>query len=87
MGKLKAVILAAGKGTRMNSDLPKVIHKCMGQPMVHYAIKAAKDAGAYDVCVIVGYKAKEVRFFGAVYSSNGTSLAIEAHLSIAIFYW
>lgn len=61
MGKLKAVILAAGKGTRMNSDLPKVIHKCMGQPMVHYAINAAKDAGAYDVCVIVGYKAKEVK--------------------------
>ncbi|MDO5128056.1 MAG: sugar phosphate nucleotidyltransferase [Eubacteriales bacterium] len=59
--KLKAVILAAGKGTRMKSDLPKVVHKCMGQPMVHYAIKAAKDSGAYDVCVIVGYKAKEVK--------------------------
>lgn len=61
MGRLKAVILAAGKGTRMNSDLPKVVHKCMGQPMVHYVIKAAKDAGALDVCVIVGYKAKEVK--------------------------
>ena len=61
MNKLKAVILAAGKGTRMNSDLPKVIHKCLGQPMVHYVIKAAKDAGAYDVCVIVGYKAHEVK--------------------------
>lgn len=61
MNKLKAVILAAGKGTRMNSDLPKVIHKCLGQPMVHYVIKAAKDAGAYDVCVIVGYKAREVK--------------------------
>lgn len=61
MSKLKAVILAAGKGTRMNSDLPKVVHKCLDQPMVHYVIKAAKDAGAYDVCVIVGYKAGEVR--------------------------
>ena len=61
MSKLKAVILAAGKGTRMNSELPKVVHKCNGQPMVHYVIKAAKDAGAYDVCVIVGYKAKEVK--------------------------
>lgn len=59
--KLKAVILAAGKGTRMNSDLPKVVHKCLGQPMVHYVIKAAKDAGALDVCVIVGYKAKQVK--------------------------
>lgn len=61
MSKLNAVILAAGKGTRMNSDLPKVIHKCMGQPMVHYVIKAVKDAGALDVCVVVGYKSKEVK--------------------------
>lgn len=58
---LNAVILAAGKGTRMNSDLPKVVHKCLGQPMVHYVIKAAKDAGAMDVCVIVGYKGNEVK--------------------------
>ena len=61
MSKLNAIILAAGKGTRMNSDLPKVIHKCMGQPMVHYVIKAVKDAGALDVCVVVGYKAKDVK--------------------------
>lgn len=61
MSKLKAVILAAGKGTRMNSELPKVVHKCLEQPMVHYVIKAAKDAGALDVCVIVGYKAGEVK--------------------------
>ena len=54
MSKIKAVILAAGRGTRMNSDLPKVVHKCMGQPMVHYVIKAAKESGALDVCVIVG---------------------------------
>ena len=52
MSKLNAVILAAGKGTRMNSDLPKVIHKCNGQPMVHYVIKAVKDAGALDVSVV-----------------------------------
>lgn len=61
MSKLNAVILAAGKGTRMNSDLPKVIHKCNDQPMVHYVIKAVKDAGASDVCVIVGYKDSEVK--------------------------
>ncbi|MDE6023968.1 MAG: NTP transferase domain-containing protein [Lachnospiraceae bacterium] len=61
MNKIKAVILAAGKGTRMNSDLPKVIHKCNGQPMAHYVIKAAQDAGALDVCVVVGYKSKDVK--------------------------
>ena len=61
MEGLKAVILAAGKGTRMESDLPKVIHKCMGETMVHHVIKAAKYAGVDEVCVIVGYKADEVR--------------------------
>lgn len=58
---LKAVILAAGKGTRMKSDKPKVVHQALGKPMVYYSIKAAKDAGAESVCVIVGYKADEVK--------------------------
>ena len=81
MNKLKAVILAAGKGTRMNSDLPKVVHKCMDQPMVHYVIKAAKDSGALDVCVIVGYKAGEVK--AAIYDivdyvqQDGTGHAVK----------
>lgn len=61
MSKINALILAAGKGTRMNSELPKVVHKCMGEPMVHYVIEAAKEAGAEDVCAIVGYKADEVK--------------------------
>lgn len=61
MDKFKAVILAAGKGTRMNSDLPKVLHKVQGKPMVHYSIQAAKDAGASEVDVIVGYQSQLVR--------------------------
>ena len=61
MEVLKSLILAAGKGTRMKSDLPKVVHKCMGQPMVHYVIEASKAAGASEVCAIVGYKADEVK--------------------------
>lgn len=58
---LKAVILAAGKGTRMNSDKPKVVHQVLGKPMVYYSIEAAEKAGADQVCVIVGYKADEVQ--------------------------
>ena len=46
MERVKAVILAAGKGTRMKSELPKVIHKALGKPMVEYSIAAAKEAGA-----------------------------------------
>ena len=58
---LKTLILAAGKGTRMKSDLPKVVHQCMGQPMVHYVIEAATQAGTNQVCVILGYKADQVK--------------------------
>lgn len=61
MSTLKSLILAAGKGTRMKSDLPKVVHRCNGEPMVHYVIEASKEAGADKVCVIVGYKAEEVK--------------------------
>ena len=61
MDKFKAVILAAGKGTRMESDLPKVLHKVNGMPMVHYTIEAAKEAGATDVIVIVGYQGQLVK--------------------------
>ena len=61
MDKFKAVILAAGKGTRMKSDLPKVLHKVCGETMVHHTIKAAKDAGATDVIVIVGYQGQLVK--------------------------
>ena len=61
MEKFKAVILAAGKGTRMESDLPKVLHKVCGETMVPHSIKAAKDAGATDVIVIVGYEGQLVK--------------------------
>lgn len=61
MDKFKAVILAGGKGTRMESDLPKVLHKVCGETMVHYTIKAAKDAGATDVIVVVGYNGQLVK--------------------------
>lgn len=63
MERVKAVILAAGKGTRMKSELPKVIHEALGKPMVQYSIDAAKEAGAEsaDICLVVGYKAEQVK--------------------------
>lgn len=63
MVRVKAVILAAGKGTRMKSDLPKVIHKALGKPMVQYSIDAAREAGAAleDICLVVGHKADMVK--------------------------
>jgi bifunctional UDP-N-acetylglucosamine pyrophosphorylase/glucosamine-1-phosphate N-acetyltransferase len=45
--------MAAGQGTRMRSDLPKVLHEICGRPMVAWPILAAKEAGAGRICVIV----------------------------------
>ncbi len=50
-----AIILAAGLGTRMESDLPKCLHKIADKPMVDYSILAASEAGIKNIAVIVGY--------------------------------
>lgn len=62
---LVAVILAAGKGTRMNSDLPKVMHPVMGRPMVHWVVDAARAAGASKVVLVIGHGADLVRDYFA----------------------
>jgi len=54
---LAAVILAAGKGTRMNSKLPKVLHTVCGSTMLSYVIDAAAGAGAEKTVVVAGYGA------------------------------
>ncbi len=56
-----AIILAAGKGTRMGSDLPKVVHPVAGRPMVRWVVDACKQAGCERVVVVVGYKGELVR--------------------------
>lgn len=63
MSKLRAIILAAGKGTRMKSELPKVIHEILEKPMVQYVIHAANEAGAEisDICLVTGYQSDMVQ--------------------------
>ncbi|WP_417395250.1 NTP transferase domain-containing protein [Gimesia chilikensis] len=56
-----AVILAAGKSTRMKSELPKVLHPILGRPMIDYVLDAARSAGCEKIVVIVGHKAEEVK--------------------------
>jgi bifunctional UDP-N-acetylglucosamine pyrophosphorylase / glucosamine-1-phosphate N-acetyltransferase len=48
-----ALIMAAGQGTRMRSDVPKVLHEVCGRPMIAWPILAAREAGANRICVIV----------------------------------
>lgn len=75
MSKLKAVILAAGEGTRMRSKKPKVIHEILNKTMVDYVIEAAIVGGAKETCVVVGHKAKEVE---EKIQRQGVSFALQA---------
>src|SRR4030065_434708 len=58
---LNAIITAAGKGTRMKSDLQKVLHEIDEKPMVYYVVEMVKRAGIKRPVVIVGYQAEEVK--------------------------
>lgn len=56
-----AVIMAAGKGTRMKSDLPKVLVPVLGRPMIEYVVDALRRGGVHQQIVVVGYRADLVR--------------------------
>jgi bifunctional UDP-N-acetylglucosamine pyrophosphorylase/glucosamine-1-phosphate N-acetyltransferase len=55
------LIMAAGRGTRMRSALPKVLHPLCGRPMLLWTVHAAREAGAERVVVVLGEEADEVR--------------------------
>ena len=61
MSTALAVILAAGMGTRMKSDLPKVLFPVLGRPMIEYVLDALHAAGVGRVVVVVGYRADDVK--------------------------
>ena len=57
----KAIILAAGKGTRMKSKFPKVVHKVCGKEMVNHVIDVSKNSGVNDIVVILGHESETVK--------------------------
>src|SRR5215510_881301 len=59
--KVTAVLLAAGQGTRMKSDLPKVLHPLCGKPLIWHVLRALKSAATEKPVVVVGYGADRVR--------------------------
>lgn len=61
MSGLSAIILAAGKGTRMKSELPKVAVPALGEPMVRWVVRACRDAGCDRIVLVVGYQQDVVR--------------------------
>lgn len=61
MRTLHAIILAAGEGTRMKSELPKVLHTICGRPMIAYALDLAASAGVKQPIIVLGHGAEAVK--------------------------
>lgn len=61
MSNVNAIILAAGKGTRMNSGLPKVLHEVCGRPMLAHVLDACHAVGCRRPIVVIGHEAPLVR--------------------------
>lgn len=77
------IVLAAGAGTRMKSDLPKVLHKVAGLPMVAHVTGCARAAGSGDVAVIVGHGADAVRTELGAIEGNAQFFTQEQQLGTA----
>jgi bifunctional UDP-N-acetylglucosamine pyrophosphorylase / glucosamine-1-phosphate N-acetyltransferase len=60
---MEAIVLAAGKGTRMCSELPKVLHPVFGKPVLGYVLEGLAGVGIKKPYVVIGYKSGEVRTF------------------------
>jgi bifunctional UDP-N-acetylglucosamine pyrophosphorylase/glucosamine-1-phosphate N-acetyltransferase len=58
--KIAAVVLAAGKGTRMKSEMAKVLHRACGRPLAFFSIRAAFSVECAPVVAVVGHQAEEV---------------------------
>lgn len=84
---IHSLILAAGKGTRMKSELPKVVHPILGKPMVSYVIDAVKSVGSNRTILVTGFKsdlvkeilAKENVFFVEQTEQLGTGHAVQCY--------
>ena len=58
--ELSIVILAAGKGTRMNSDLPKVLHKLNGKPLLDHVLDESELLNPREILLVVGFQKEHV---------------------------
>ncbi len=72
---LSIVILAAGQGTRMRSDLPKVLQTLAGRPLLGHVIACSESLGADDICVVYGHGGEAVR---AAFPADGMRWALQA---------
>ncbi len=72
-----AIVLAAGKSTRMKSALPKILHETCGRPLIDYVLDAARAAGASRIVTVVGHQADRVQGYLSRYKDVEFALQAE----------
>ncbi len=75
MPETHVVVLAAGKGTRMKSGLPKVLHRSAGLPLIEHVLRTASSLDPASIVVIIGHQAEAVR--AALDGRQGVSCAVQ----------
>ncbi len=76
MKDLRTLILAAGKGTRMKSNLAKVLHPLWGRPLIQYVLEVSQAVGSLKICVVAGHQPDAVR----KYLGRSTAAVIQKRL-------
>jgi len=74
---LSAIVLAAGKGTRMKSQLPKVLHPLCGRPLLEYPVAAAFEAGADQVVVVTSGQPEIAQALAERYGKQRLSVVVQ----------
>lgn len=77
------IVLAAGMGTRMNSDMPKVLHKVAAAPLLHHALRAGASLGPEKVVVVTGHGADAVAKAAQAYDEAIETVVQEPQLGTA----
>src|SRR5512138_1800609 len=75
MADLHVVVLAAGKGTRMKSALPKVLHRVAGAPMIEHVLATAKTLHPRSITVVVGHQGDELQ--EALSTHSGLNIVVQ----------
>jgi bifunctional UDP-N-acetylglucosamine pyrophosphorylase/glucosamine-1-phosphate N-acetyltransferase len=76
MSDFRAIILAAGKGTRMKSEIPKVLHRVAGRPVIQYVLDVTKSLRSLKTYVVVGHQSEMVK----AHLGDGVAIAIQKRL-------
>jgi bifunctional UDP-N-acetylglucosamine pyrophosphorylase/glucosamine-1-phosphate N-acetyltransferase len=81
--QVSVIVLAAGQGTRMNSDLPKVLHKLAAAPLLHHALATAQSLDPSRIVVVTGHEAAAIAASAAAWSEAVETVVQDPQLGTA----